>query len=168
MAVAESGPLTLSQLEAHLWRSADLFRNKVSNQKDYILALLFFKRASDIYDEDTEKALEKLKGVPNAEVLAQDRAWHPIVVPPEHSWDKVRNTDEAKLGQALNDALRAVAAANQKQLAGVFDHTDFNNKQALPNEDLAEILDHFHDLGLLTNARVSQDMLGQAYEWLIA
>ena len=168
MAVIESGPLTLSQLEAHLWRSADLFRNKVSNQKDYILALLFFKRASDTYDEDTEKALEKLGDIPGAQELALDRAWHPIVVPRDHSWDKVRNTDEAKLGQALNDAMRAVAAANQKQLAGVFDHTDFNNKQALPNSDLAEILDHFNNLGPLTNVRVSEDMLGQAYEWLIA
>lgn len=168
MAVIATGPLTLSQLENHLWEAAHLFRNKVSNQKDYILALMFFKRASDIYDEDTERALEKLGDVPGAGELAHDRAWHPIVVPRGHSWADVRNTDESKLGQALNDAMRAVAAANQKQLAGVFDHTDFNNKQALPNEDLAEILDHFEGLGPLTGARVDADMLGQAYEWLIA
>jgi hypothetical protein len=42
-------PISLRKLEDHLWAAADLFRNKVSNQKDYILALLFFKRASDLY-----------------------------------------------------------------------------------------------------------------------
>lgn len=34
-------PITPRQLEDHLWRAADLFRNKVSNRKDYILAPLF-------------------------------------------------------------------------------------------------------------------------------
>ncbi|MBA2360493.1 MAG: hypothetical protein H0V79_06095 [Actinobacteria bacterium] len=47
MALTDSAPLTLGRLEDHRWKAADLFRNKVSNQKDYILALLFFKRASD-------------------------------------------------------------------------------------------------------------------------
>lgn len=46
--VDASPELTLRRLEDHLWAAADLFRNKVSNQKDYILALLFFKRASNI------------------------------------------------------------------------------------------------------------------------
>jgi hypothetical protein len=40
MAMTEPAPLTLPRLEAHLWQAADLFRNKVSNQKDYVLALL--------------------------------------------------------------------------------------------------------------------------------
>src|SRR6202007_2732129 len=56
----ESAPLTLRRLEDHLWQAADLFRNKVSNQKDYILALLFFKRASDLYKEELEAALAEL------------------------------------------------------------------------------------------------------------
>jgi HsdM N-terminal domain len=49
---------TVRRLEDHLWQAADLFRNKVSNQKDYILALLFFNRASDLYKEELEAALE--------------------------------------------------------------------------------------------------------------
>jgi hypothetical protein len=61
--------------------------------------LLFFKRASDIYDDDTEKALEKLHRIPGAEELVHDRAWHPVVVPRKHSWGALRDTDEAKLGR---------------------------------------------------------------------
>src|SRR6266508_3954612 len=168
MATAESAPLTLSRLEAHLWQAADLFRNKVSNQKDYILALLFFKRASDLYKEETERALEQLGDVPNAPELARDSAFHVLQIPAGHTWEAVRDTDEALQGQALNDALAAIGRANPKQLAGVFERTDFNNKMALPSDDLARIIEHFHKLGPLDSKHVSSDMLGQAYEWLIA
>ena len=60
---AEPATLSLRRLEDHLWQAADLFRNKVSNQKDYILALLFFKRASDLYKDETEAALAELGDV---------------------------------------------------------------------------------------------------------
>jgi type I restriction enzyme M protein len=168
VAVDVSAPITLRQLEDHLWAAADLFRNKVSNQKDYILALLFFKRASDIYGEESAKALEELGDLENAAELSRDRAFHILQVPDGHSWDDVRNTDTPLLGEALNKALAEIGRANPTQLAGVFERTDFNNKMALPNEDLAEIVSHFHALGPLTSERVPADMLGQAYEWLIA
>jgi type I restriction enzyme M protein len=168
MAAAESVPLTLRRLEDHLWQAADLFRNKVSNQKDYILALLFFKRASDLYKEELEVAGEELGDIPNANELARDSAFHVLQVPQGHTWDDVRNTDEALQGQALNDALAAIGRANPKQLAGVFERTDFNNKMALPSDDLARIVEHFHKLGPLDSKHVSTDVLGQAYEWLIA
>jgi type I restriction enzyme M protein len=168
MATTESAPLTLPRLEAHLWQAADLFRNKVSNQKDYILALLFFKRASDLYAEEVEVALEEIGDVPNADELARDRAFHVVLVPEGHSWDDVRNTDEALQGQALNDALAAIGRGNPKQLAGVFERTDFNNKMALPSDDLARIVEHFNKLGPLDSKHADTDLLGQAYEWLIA
>lgn len=166
--IDSTSPLTLRRIEDHLWEAAHLFRNKVSNQKDYILALLFFKRASDLYAEETEVALEELGDIDGAEELARDKAFHALVVPAGHSWDDVRNTDQANLGRALNEALAAIGRANPKQLAGVFERTDFNNSMALPSDDLAAIIDHFHELGTLSSQRVSTDVLGQAYEWLIA
>jgi type I restriction enzyme M protein len=167
MATTEPAPLTLRRLEDHLWQAADLFRNKVSNQKDYILALLFFKRASDLYKEETDKAMEQL-GEAATEELARDSAFHVLQIPAGHTWEDVRDTDEALQGKALNDALAAIGRANPKQLAGVFERVDFNNKMALPSDDLAGIIEHFHKLGPLDSKRVSTDMLGQAYEWLIA
>jgi len=161
-------PLTLRRLEDHLWAAADLFRNKVSNQKDYILALLFFKRASDLYREETAQALEELGEVAGADRLARDPAFHMLQIPAGHTWDDVRNTDGPLLGRALNEALAAIGRANPKQLAGVFERTDFNDRMAMPSEDLAAIIDHFHELGPLNSKRISTDMLGQAYEWLIA
>lgn len=165
--MTEPAPLTLRRLEDHLWQAADLFRNKVSNQKDYILALLFFKRASDLYKEETDKALEQL-GEAATDELARDSAFHVLQIPAGHTWEDVRDTDEALQGKALNDALAAIGRANPKQLAGVFERVDFNNKMALPSDDLAGIIEHFHKLGPLDSKHVSTDMLGQAYEWLIA
>lgn len=174
MAIDPTAPLTLRALEDHLWRSADLFRNKISNQKDYVLALLFFKRASDRYREETAAAVAELDeqgvaGEAAATIIeANPKAYHSILIPERHFWEDVRNTDRDGLGRALNDALTAIGRANPRQLAGVFEHTDFNNKTALPADDLADVLDHFEELGPLTDERITPDMLGQAYEWLIA
>lgn len=173
MAINPSAPLNLKALEEHLGRSADLFRNKISNQKDYVLALLFFKYASDHHREEFARALKgEFPGVPEAEAVAiiqaNPKAYHSIIIPEGHFWEDVRNADKDELGKALNDALIAVSAANPKQLAGVFEHTDFNNKTALPSNDLVDVLNHFNELGPLISTRVTSDMLGQAYEWLIA
>lgn len=172
MAVDVALPLSLSQLEDHLWASADLFRGltDVEVQRDYVLALLFFRRACDIYAEETATAIDELGNIDEAEdiINANLDAYHAISIPEGAAWDEVRRTDRDQLGTALNDALRAIAMANPRQLFGVFDYTDFNNRKALPPENLAQVVRHFNDLGPLTKERVPPDMLGQAYEWLIA
>lgn len=172
MAIDPASPLTLRQLEDHLWDSADLFRGltDVEVQRDYVLALLFFKRASDTYAEETAAALTQLEGVPNAEeiISLNPDAYHDLRIPDGNSWAVVIDTEDHLLGTALNDALSAIARANPKQLSSVFDYTDFNNAKALPAENLRAVVDHFDALGPLTAERVPPDMLGQAYEWLIA
>lgn len=170
MAVAV--PLALRTLEDHLWASADLFRGltDVEVQRDYVLALLFFKRASDIYNEETAAAIAELGGIDEAEAIIEANldAYHVVRVPKGSFWDDARDTDRDELGTALNDALRAIALANPRQLQNVFDYTDFNNRKALPPDNLAEVVAHFNELGPLTKEGVPPDMLGQAYEWLIA
>jgi type I restriction enzyme M protein len=173
MAIDPQQPLTLKALEDHLWESADLFRNKISNQKDYVLPLLFFKRASDRFHEERANALENdLAGVPGDAAVqiieANPAVYHSVIVPAGHFFDDVRGADKETQGKALNAALREIGRANPKQLSGVFENIDFNNKTALPADDLHAVLDHFHALGPLNNKRVTQDMLGAAYEWLIA
>jgi type I restriction enzyme M protein len=174
MAIDKTAPLTRRGLEDHLWKSADLFRNKISNQKDYILALLFFRYASDHHREEAAKALEQLTGDGISPELAVEiieanpKAYHSILIPEGHFWEDVREADTEKAGKALNDALMAIGRANPRQLSGVFEHIDFNNKTALPADDLNDVLNHFEELGPLTSERVTPDMLGRAYEWLIA
>lgn len=172
MVIDVGAPLTLRSLEDHLWASADLFRGltDVEVQRDYVLALLFFKRASDFHRDETAAAIEELAEVEDAEaiVAANPDAYHSLRIPDGMFWEDVIAADRVVLGTTLNDALRAIAAANPRQLAGVFDYTDFNNRKALPPDNLADVVRHFNGLGPLTRERVPPDMLGQAYEWLIA
>jgi type I restriction enzyme M protein len=49
-----NGTTTLSQLESHLWEAANIFRGPVdaADFKTYVFPLLFFKRISDVHDEE--------------------------------------------------------------------------------------------------------------------
>ena len=53
------GTITLSQLESHLWEAANILRGPVdaADFKTYVFPLLFFKRISDVYDEEYAAAL---------------------------------------------------------------------------------------------------------------
>ncbi len=46
--------LTLQELKSHLWGSANLLRGSIdsSDFKNYIFGLLFYKRLSDVFDEE--------------------------------------------------------------------------------------------------------------------
>jgi type I restriction enzyme M protein len=178
MAIDPTQPLTLSALEAHLWETANILRSHADTetQRDYVLALLFFRRASDLHAEETAAALEKF---PPEVVQAQSARLHSLQLPDGYHWQQIcggigpdgqpaGGVDTNQLGQAINDALRQIAAANPDQLSRVFDYTDFNNRQRLPAETLREMVTHFNKLGRLTRDRLPSDMLGQAYEWLIA
>ena len=46
--------VSLSQLESHLWEAANILRGPVdaADFKTYVFPLLFFKRISDVYDEE--------------------------------------------------------------------------------------------------------------------
>ena len=51
----------LAELEQWLWGAANLLRGPIDNSdfKAYIFPLLFFKRVSDVYDEEYEKAIKE-------------------------------------------------------------------------------------------------------------
>ena len=53
--------ITLSEVEQYLWGAANILRGPIDNAdfKAYIFPLLFFKRISDVYDEEYKQALKK-------------------------------------------------------------------------------------------------------------
>ncbi len=57
MTSRESAQTTdLSELKSHLWEAANILRGSAVDRTDwkgYILPLLFFKRLSDCWDEET-------------------------------------------------------------------------------------------------------------------
>lgn len=155
--------LTLSQLETHLWRAADILRGSIDSgdYKHYIFGLLFFKRLSDVWEEEYEERLARYR----SEEVAVSPDEHRFDIPKGHFWKDVRR-HTTDIGAHLNAAFRAIEDANMK-LRGVFQDVDFNNKERFPDAMLEKLLQHF-ETHRLRNADVEPDVLGQAYEYLIA
>ena len=53
--------ISVEELDSYLWGSAVLLRTNIDAgaYKQYIFPLLFFKRICDVYDEETNKAIEE-------------------------------------------------------------------------------------------------------------
>ena len=53
----------LSQLESHLWEAANILRGPVdaADFKTYVFPLLFFKRISDVHDEEHDGGAEGVR-----------------------------------------------------------------------------------------------------------
>jgi type I restriction enzyme M protein len=154
----------LSTLESYLWESANILRGPVdaADFKTYIFPLLFFKRISDVYDEETRQALEESGG---DEEYASFPENHRFQIPPECHWQDVR-TRTVNVGQALSYAFRQIETANPDTLYGIFGDAQWTNKDRLPDSLLRDLIEHFSRL-TLTNANAQADILGQAYEYLI-
>ena len=165
----EKGPvlstvLDVVTLESHLWEAANILRGPVdaADFKTYIFPLLFFKRISDVYDEETQQALEESGG---DEDYASFPELHRFQIPPGCHWRDVRERT-TNVGQALQNALRGIERANPRTLYGIFGDAQWTNKERLSDELLCDLIEHFSRLPL-TNEVAQADVLGQAYEYLI-
>jgi len=154
--------LALAQLERHLWGAADILRGKIdsSDYKHYIFGLLFFKRLSDVWEEEYEQRLAEY----HDSELAADPDEHRFHIPEGAFWSDVRK-HSTDIGEHLNVAFHKMEDANPR-LKGVFQDVDFNNKERFPDETLELLLQHFEKY-CLRNADVPADMLGDAYQYLI-
>ena len=154
----------LDRLESHLWEAANILRGPVdaADFKTYIFPLLFFKRLSDTYDDEVEAALEESGGDQQYALFPE---LHRFAVPEGHHWRDVFDRTQ-NIGAALKAAFRAIELANERRLYGIFGDAQWTNKDRLPDRLLRQLLDHFHRLPL-GNAHVREDVMGQAYEYLI-
>lgn len=152
--------LTLSELESHLWEAANILRGSPVDRTDwksYILPLLFFKRICDVWDEEYQAALDSY-----GEDFADE---HRFQIPEGCHWQRIRETP-VNLGMALQNAMRGIEAANQKHLYGVFGDAQWTNRERLPDALLKDLIEHFSALNL-GNQRITRDVMGDAYEYLI-
>jgi len=160
----KTGRVTLAELEAHLWESANILRGPVDQAdfKSYVFPLLFLKRISDVYDEEYQKALAESDGDVDYAGFAEH---HRFQVPERSRWTDLRERTE-NVGQAIQSAMRAIEQANPNKLYGIFGDTQWTNKERLSDALLRDLVDHYSKLPL-SNSRVELDVLGNAYEYLI-
>lgn len=156
--------LTLSQLEQYLSKAAWILKGPVdaSDFKVYIFPLLFFKRLSDVYDEEYNQAFDESGGDKEYATLPE---FHRFEIPDNCHWKDVREKT-TNVGQIIENAFRGIEQANQELLYGIFGDAQWSNKNKLSDRLLIDLIEHFSQYNL-SNSLVDADILGQAYEYLI-
>jgi type I restriction enzyme M protein len=174
--------LDIAALEQWLWDAACEIRGATDAPKfkDFILPLVFFKRLSDVFDDEFATYVTQYGGeeiaravieADHADALATGRK--PIVrfyIPADANWHAVRHhSANGKLGEFVTDAFRKAVQLNP-DLDGTLNVQDYNERQSgqrLLDDDrlvaLIEVLSR-HRLGL---GNAEADILGRAYEYLL-
>ncbi len=141
-----------TELYSSLWASCDELRGGMdaSQYKDYVLTLLFMKYVSDKY-----------KGDPHGM----------IVVPTGASFDDlIKLKGNKEIGEGMNKIISALAEEND--LKSVIDIADFNDEDKLGKgkemvDRLTKLIGIFEGLDLSSNRVDGDDLLGDAYEYLM-
>lgn len=156
--------MTQQELEKYLWGAAIALRGTIDagDYKQYIFPLLFFKRISDVYDEEFQNALAESNGDIAFAAFAEN---HHFIVPEGAHWNDVREVT-TNIGMALQNAMRSIEKSNPDTLDGIFGDASWTNKERLSDAILINLIEHFsqHKLSL---SNVPDDKLGNAYEYLI-
>ena len=173
MAETKNTTITLDELKSFLWGAAVRLRGQIdaAGYKEYIFPLLFFKRISDVYDEQYNKYFEE-GGKKYADMQAEDFA---IRIPEGAHWNDVRQVTE-NVGQQLVDAFRDIEQANPGVqadgriiggLEGIFGPKDiWTNKAKMPDHIITSLIEDFSRY-TLSLATCPADEMGQAYEYLV-
>ncbi|MBF0105765.1 MAG: type I restriction-modification system subunit M [Deltaproteobacteria bacterium] len=169
---------SVSQKEINdmVWRACDTFRGTLdpAQYKDYILVMLFIKYMSDLW-KDTRKQFEAKYNGDKQRVeraLSRER----FVMPSESDFEFLHSKRrENNIGELINIALEKIEDANKGKLENVFRNIDFNSEPYLGqtkdrNRRLIHLLEDFANPKLdLRPSRIgNQDVIGNAYEYLIA
>src|ERR1700730_18247132 len=129
--------ISLSQLESHLWEAANILRGPVdaADFKTYVFPLLFFKRISDVYDEEYATALAESGGDQEYALFPQNYRFQ---IPKGCHWSDVRGVT-INVGQAMQKAMRGIEKANPETLYSIFGDAAWTNKERLPDSLLRDL-----------------------------
>lgn len=158
---------TSQQLFNHLFEACNILRGPINQDeyKSYVTPILFFKRISDVYDEETLDALERSGG---DEEYASFPENHSFDIPDGCHWKDVREASE-NVGVAIVNAMNGIERSNPDTLSGVFssfDDANWTDKTKLSDERLKNLVEHMSKIKV-GNTNYSADIMGDSYEFLI-
>ena len=166
-------PISLDEMKQFLWGAATRLRGQIdaAGYKEYIFPLLFFKRISDVYDEQYSDFVCE-GGEDFAQMQSQELA---IRIPDGAHWKDVREVTE-NVGQRLVEAFIAIEQANPGVeadgrviggLEGIFGPKDgWTNKAKMPDHIITSLIEDFARYNLSLTSCPADEM-GQAYEYLV-
>lgn len=165
---------TQEEVNGTLWRACDTFRGKIDSSiyKDYVLVMLFIKYVSDIYKEHREELMKKYDN--DAEMVERQMRYERFVLDEISTFDYLYDKrNQPNIGEIINIALAHVEEENKTKLRGVFKNIDFNSEAVLGNTKernamLKHLLEDFRDLDLRPSILTGADVIGNAYEYMIA
>jgi type I restriction enzyme M protein len=141
-----------SALYSSLWASCDELRGGMdaSQYKDYVLTLLFMKYVSDKARTEKRYLIDVPKGASFDDMLLLK--------------------GDKEIGDKVNKIIGRLAEEND--LKGVIDVADFNDEDKLGKgkdmiDRLSNLIGIFEGLDLTTNRVEGDDLLGDAYEYLM-
>jgi type I restriction enzyme M protein len=161
-----------------VWNACDTFRGVIdpSQYKDYILTMLFLKYVSDVNQEKRREYLEKYDG----DEARAERAMRMerFVVPTNSQFSYLyEHRNEPNIGELIDIALSDLEEANREKLtsedgSGIFRNISFNSSNLGDakgkNARLKNLLIDFSALDLMPSHLAGSDIIGDAYEYLIA
>ncbi|HOL46147.1 MAG TPA: class I SAM-dependent DNA methyltransferase [Candidatus Saccharicenans sp.] len=158
--------LTRADLDSLLKAAADLIRTRVDYT--FILLLLFYKRISDKWETEFDKAYKDAlaDGLTESEARleAKNSIYHDFDISQDLLWENIRK-DPAYLPENFSRAMKALSELNP-ELKDVFENVDF--VQFTSNRENAEILRQLVELFSARSLHhVAPDILGDAYEWIL-
>lgn len=158
---------TSQKLYSHLFEACNILRGPINQDeyKSYVTPILFFKRISDVYDEETQEALETSGGDEEFASFAEN---HRFIIPENCHWNDVREKTH-NIGSAIINAMTGIERVNPATLSGVFssfDDANWADKNKLSDERLKDLVEHMSKIKV-GNKNYSDDVMGDSYEYLI-
>ncbi len=156
--------MTQKELEDYLWGAANILRGLIdaADFKQYIFPLLFFKRISDLWEEEYQDALAESSGDLD---YARFRENHRFQIPDGCHWNDIRKVS-VDVGIAFQNALHGIEKANFEMLHDIFGDAQWTNKRRLSDEKFLDLIEHFSQMDLSVK-NVPHDLMGNGYEYLI-
>lgn len=167
LSYAKYDQITSQVLFSHLFECCNILRGPINQDeyKSYVTPILFFKRLSDVYDEEIVKALEESGGDGEYASFPEN---HSFMIPGGCHWSDVREQSE-NVGKAIIDAMVGIERANPDTLFGVFssfDDANWTDKNKVSDERLKDLVEHMSKIKV-GNQNYSADVMGDSYEYLI-
>jgi len=153
-----------AQLEDYIKKAADTLTGMAESAdvKQFIFPILFYKRISDVWDQEHQDALELFDNDVDSAKLRENYRFQ---IPEDCHWEDIRST-ATDIGSKIQKSLREIENANFEQFHGVFGDAQWTNKRILSDAKLIDLIEQLSGQ-TLSKENISDDTMGAGFEFLV-